>query len=204
MGSCDNIAESSKFRNPEKSTTLSSHFLCVLLLPPFPSRATSTPHIILRNFDEEQNMSVNAVSAKCPFLARVPASFLGHAGPSLNMYGQRCPVMARMFHRAAPGGFNRAPLTKTLSLGESKRRGWRPMVCLLYMSMHCGLVAIHTISIWCWEDLALECRGLQGLLLLLVLKFPLSFLCLANIRHQSCRGSTAWKECNVGSPFLLL
>jgi 5-aminolevulinate synthase len=65
-------------------------------------------------------MSVNAVSAKCPFLARVPASFLGYAGPSLNMYGQRCPVMARMFHRAAPGGSNAAPLTK-LSLEKFYR-----------------------------------------------------------------------------------
>ena len=66
-------------------------------------------------------MSMNAVSSKCPFLARVPSSFLGHAGPSLNMYGQRCPVMARMFHRTAAGGTKTAqtaPMTKTLTLGE--------------------------------------------------------------------------------------
>ena len=68
-------------------------------------------------------MSVNAVSSKCPFLARVPTAFLGHAGPSINMYGQRCPVMARMFHRAAPGGSRPAPVAKTLTLGEFVARG---------------------------------------------------------------------------------
>ena len=69
--------------------------------------------------DQAQNMSANAAASKCPFLTRVPASFLGHAGASLNMYGQRCPVMARMFHRSANGAAGKtAPVARTLTLGE--------------------------------------------------------------------------------------
>ena len=67
-------------------------------------------------------MTLNAVTAKCPFLTRVPSSFLGHAGPSLGMYGQRCPVMARLFHRMATGegkqGVQPREGAKTLTLGE--------------------------------------------------------------------------------------
>lgn len=64
-------------------------------------------------------MTVNAVSSKCPFLTRVPSNFLSHAGSSLNMYGQRCPVMARLFHRAATGQGGTTTLgTRTLTLGE--------------------------------------------------------------------------------------
>lgn len=67
-------------------------------------------------------MTVNAVSSKCPFLTRVPSSFLNHSGPSLNMYGQRCPVMVRLFHRAATGEGAKAVQptqgAKTLTLGE--------------------------------------------------------------------------------------
>ena len=89
-------------------------------------------------------MSVNAVSSKCPFLARVPATFLGHAGPSLNMYGQRCPVMARMFHRAAPGGSNAAPLGKSLTLGKAGLAQLSLCVCVFKMfpTVHC-VVGMH-------------------------------------------------------------
>ena len=83
-----------------------------------PSRAPILNHYISK---QAQNMTVNAVSSKCPFLTRVPSTFLGRAGPSLNMYGQRCPVMGRLFHRAATGGAKPAhPVlgTKTLTLGE--------------------------------------------------------------------------------------
>ena len=66
-------------------------------------------------------MSLKAVT-KCPFLSRVPSAFLNNAGPSLNMYGQRCPIMGRLFHLAGAGKGGQAALqaqgSKTLSLGE--------------------------------------------------------------------------------------
>ena len=64
-------------------------------------------------------MTVNAASLTCPFLSRVSSSFLGHAGASLNMYGQRCPIMARLFHRVAASGGHQG--AKTLTLGEFVR-----------------------------------------------------------------------------------
>ena len=58
-------------------------------------------------------MSLSAAS-KCPFLTRVSPTFLRHSGSSLGMYGQRCPVMSKLFHTAvgtARQGANRKPIT---------------------------------------------------------------------------------------------
>lgn len=64
-------------------------------------------------------MTLNAVCSKCPFLTRVSSDFLSHAGPSLNMYGQRCPVMVRLFHRGAAGqGGTPTQGRRALTLGK--------------------------------------------------------------------------------------
>ena len=58
-------------------------------------------------------MSLSAAS-KCPFLTRVPSTFLRNCGSSIGMYGQRCPVMSKLFHTAvgaARQGANRKPVT---------------------------------------------------------------------------------------------
>ena len=57
-------------------------------------------------------MSYAAVS-KCPFLTKVSTNFLRHAGGSLGMYGQRCPVMSKLFHTAVGSArsANRQPIT---------------------------------------------------------------------------------------------
>lgn len=51
--------------------------------------------------------------SQCPFLGRVSITFVRHAGASLGMYGQRCPVISKLFHTAASGarGANRTTLT---------------------------------------------------------------------------------------------
>lgn len=69
-------------------------------------------------------MSLSAAS-KCPFLTRVSTNYLQKSGSSLGMYGQRCPVMSKLFHTAsrAAGGGSSAPTTgkQPLSLGEDKK-----------------------------------------------------------------------------------
>lgn len=63
--------------------------------------------------NSRQNMSFSAAS-KCPFLTRVPSTFLRNCGSSIGMYGQRCPVMSKLFHTAvgaARQGANRKPIT---------------------------------------------------------------------------------------------
>ncbi len=67
-------------------------------------------------------MSFSAAS-KCPFLTKVPTNYLQKSGASLGMYGQKCPVMSRLFHTAsrAAGGVRSGAATpgkQTLSLGE--------------------------------------------------------------------------------------
>ena len=57
-----------------------------------------------------------STAAKCPFLSRVPTSYLQSSGSSLNMYGQKCPVMSRLFH-AATGGAKHTS-RKGVSLGK--------------------------------------------------------------------------------------
>lgn len=40
------------------------------------------------------------LAKKCPFLARVPASFVRKArGPVLVSYAERCPVMSEVLHK---------------------------------------------------------------------------------------------------------
>lgn len=58
-----------------------------------------------------------SVKAKCPFLSRVSFDFVRRSGNSLGMYGQRCPVMSRLFTSTTSGlkGAN----GRTLSLGKS-------------------------------------------------------------------------------------
>ena len=58
-------------------------------------------------------MSYAAVS-KCPFLSRVSKTFLQHSGSSLDMYGQRCPVMAKLFHTTRG-----SPKSSGLSIGKA-------------------------------------------------------------------------------------
>ena len=59
------------------------------------------------------------VAAKCPFLSTVPAKFINCAGKSLGMYGQRCPVMSKLFHTAVAGSGRQAVgRGKTIPLGE--------------------------------------------------------------------------------------
>ena len=36
------------------------------------------------------------LARKCPFLKRVPASFVRKAGPSLLSYAEKCPVMSQV------------------------------------------------------------------------------------------------------------
>ena len=60
-------------------------------------------------------MSLSAAS-KCPFLSGVSKSFLQHSGTSMNMYGQKCPVMSRMFHVGASSIKNTG--RKNVSLGK--------------------------------------------------------------------------------------
>ena len=45
-------------------------------------------------------MSFSAAS-KCPFLTQVTTTFLQKSGTSLGMYGQKCPVMSKLFHSAS-------------------------------------------------------------------------------------------------------
>ena len=74
-------------------------------------------------------MSFSAASKKCPFLAQVSTNYLQKSGASLGMYGQKCPVMSRLFHtasRAAGGGVGNGaatPSKQTLSLGEEGMSG---------------------------------------------------------------------------------
>lgn len=57
-----------------------------------------------------------SIATKCPFVSAVPKSFLQHAGASLNMYGQKCPVMSRLFHAGTSSIKNSG--RKSLSLGK--------------------------------------------------------------------------------------
>lgn len=42
------------------------------------------------------------LAKKCPFLARVPSSFVRKArGPVLVSYAERCPVMSEVLHNAS-------------------------------------------------------------------------------------------------------
>lgn len=61
-----------------------------------------------------------SVAAKCPFLGRVSSNFLQHSGNSLGMYGQKCPVMSKLFHSALASAKSTVGTSgkKGLSLGE--------------------------------------------------------------------------------------
>lgn len=63
-------------------------------------------------------MSFSAAS-KCPFVAQASSNFLQKSGASLGMYGQKCPVISKLFHTAASRatiGNGKQPLT----LGEER------------------------------------------------------------------------------------
>lgn len=64
-----------------------------------------------------ERMSLLAAT-KCPFVAQASTSFLLKSGASLTMYGQKCPVMSKLFHTAsrAVNGVVKQPL----SLGENR------------------------------------------------------------------------------------
>ena len=61
-------------------------------------------------------MSVSAPVTKCPFIARVSSTYLLKAGNSLGMYGQRCPVMSKLFHNSS--GKGPLSLGKQLAVGK--------------------------------------------------------------------------------------
>lgn len=60
-------------------------------------------------------MSFSAAS-KCPFIAQVSTNFLQKSGSSLGMYGQKCPVMSKLFHTASHAANGGAK--QSLTLGE--------------------------------------------------------------------------------------
>ena len=77
-------------------------------------KLTFTPPAYKRSFSAGE-MSLSAAS-KCPFIAQVSTNFLQKSGSSRGRYGQKCPVMSKLFHtvsRAANGGGK-----QPLSLGE--------------------------------------------------------------------------------------
>ena len=45
-------------------------------------------------------MSFSA-AGKCPFIAQASCNFLQKSGASLGMYGQKCPVISKLFHTVA-------------------------------------------------------------------------------------------------------
>lgn len=61
----------------------------------------------------------NTMKANCPFLGRVSTRFLQHAGRSLSVYSERCPVMSRLLHTNARGStVNLANSRAPLNMGE--------------------------------------------------------------------------------------
>ncbi len=62
-------------------------------------------------------MSFSAASV-CPFVSKVSLQFLQKSGSSLGMYGQKCPVMSKLFHTACRGtGINGR---QSLTLGKQQ------------------------------------------------------------------------------------
>lgn len=62
-------------------------------------------------------MSFSAATSQCPFVSRVSTKFLQKSGKSLGMYGQKCPVMSKLFHTAAKHAVGPGE-KQALSLGE--------------------------------------------------------------------------------------
>lgn len=71
------------------------------------------------------------LAKKCPFLARVPSSFVRKArGPVLVSYAERCPVMSEVLHNASEipekndgktGNFRHKHVFKSIALSCRKK-----------------------------------------------------------------------------------
>ena len=84
------------------------------------SKGSPSSYYFFSSFIKGRTQAMSfSVAANCPFLGRVSTSFLQNSGTSLGMYGQKCPVMSKLFHTAVNG--TRSTVGKKgLNLGEFK------------------------------------------------------------------------------------